>query len=42
MMNITPSVTPAQAEANRACRSGQTQVMGTSLRWGDGGCCGRR
>jgi hypothetical protein len=31
-----PPVAPAQAGAYRACRSRQTHVMGTSLRWCDG------
>jgi hypothetical protein len=32
----TPPVAPAQAGAHRACRSPQTQVMGTSLCYCDG------
>jgi hypothetical protein len=38
-VTINTIVAPAQAGAYLACRSAQTYVMGTSLRWCDGVFC---
>ncbi len=36
-VTVITIVAPAQAGAYLACRSAQAHVMGTSLRWCDGG-----